>query len=653
MVKDLKVKAVVSLPNQALEYFPYSSVRPHQDQFISTVYNAVASRRSVLIEGSNGLGKTISALSACLPVAIEKKLKILYVARTHRQHDRVIEELRAVFRKHQVSGLSIRGRNEMCLNVFAARGAFDSKSLMEVCELLKAKSRCPYFTNVDERTYDYLQLAQQIASRPYMGSEIQRICKKKEVCPYELVKNALSDARVISLSYLYVFDPQIRNAFLKNLETDLQKIILIVDEAHNLPETAIDISGSDLSLFVMKAAEMEAERFGNKDIEEFAHFFRNEVEKITDKISREQIIQADSIIEIIQKQGNISRPREFFEHMHEVGGSIKKNLLAEGKNPRSYVHSMSEFLLKWYNTMNNDSYINVASRYFNRENNKTAKLEIVALDPAIITQPVFSSTYANVIMSGTLQPLEAYAKITHLPESTVKFLAPSPFPKEHVFSAVSCGVTTSLEKRTPVMYQVMIERINEVINSTPTNTGIFAASFEVLNSLLSEGLENSLLKPLFYEKRGMTSKVNEKLVSDFKACGDKGGAVFLGVQGGRTSEGVDFPGNQMNSVVVAGVPYAEPTPRVKAQIEYYDKCFPGFGREYGYVLPAMKKASQAAGRPIRTLNDRGAIIFLDYRFSTAYCKSFLPSWLTSGMKVLPDKKGVLATEVSNFFKTQS
>jgi DNA excision repair protein ERCC-2 len=653
MAKDLKVKAVVSLPNQALEYFPYSSVRPHQDQFISTVYNAVASRRSVLIEGSNGLGKTISALSACLPVAIEKKLKILYVARTHRQHDRVIEELRAVFRKHQVSGLSIRGRNEMCLNVFAARGAFDSKSLMEVCELLKAKSRCPYFTNVDERTYDYLQLAQQIASRPYMGSEIQRICKKKEVCPYELVKNALSDARVISLSYLYVFDPQIRNAFLKNLETDLQKIILIVDEAHNLPETAIDISGSDLSLFVMKAAEMEAERFGKKDIEEFAHFFRNEVEKITDKISREQIIQADSIIEIIQKQGNISRPREFFEHMHEVGGSIKKNLLAEGKNPRSYVHSMSEFLLKWYNTMNNDSYINVASRYFNKENNKTAKLEIVALDPAIITQPVFSSTYANVIMSGTLQPLEAYAKITHLPESTVKFLAPSPFPKEHVFSAVSCGVTTSLEKRTPVMYQVMIERINEVINSTPTNTGIFAASFEVLNSLLSEGLENSLLKPLFYEKRGMTSKVNEKLVSDFKACGDKGGAVFLGVQGGRTSEGVDFPGNQMNSVVVAGVPYAEPTPRVKAQIEYYDKCFPGFGREYGYVLPAMKKASQAAGRPIRTLNDRGAIIFLDYRFSTAYCKSFLPSWLTSGMKVLPDKKGVLATEVSNFFKTQS
>jgi len=644
---------MIKLPSQVADYFPYDSVRPHQDEFITTVYNAVSSRRSVLIEGSNGLGKTISALSACLPIAIEKKLKILYVARTHRQHDRVIEELRAVFRKHQISGLSIRGRNEMCLNVFASRGAFDSKSLMEVCELLKAKSRCPYYTNVDERTYDYLQLQQQVASRPYMASEIQRICKKKEVCPYELVKASLSDAKVVALSYLYVFDPMIRTAFLKNLETELQKVILVVDEAHNLPETAIGISGSTLSLFVMRAAEMEANRFGNKDIEEFAHFFRTEVEKITDTISREQIISANSIIKIIQKQGNIARPREFFEHMHKAGGAIKKSLLADGKNPRSYVHAMSEFLLKWIDTVDDDSFINVASRYFNKENNKTAKLEIVALDPSKVTQPVFSSTYANVIMSGTLQPLEAFARITRLPESTVKFLAPSPFPKDHVFSAVCLGVTTSMEKRTPAMYRTMIERINEVVNSTPTNTGIFAASFEVLNSLLAEGVENTLLKPLFHERRGMTSKANEKMVSDFKACGDKGGAVFLGVQGGRTSEGVDFPGNQMNSVVVVGVPYAEPTPRVKAQIEYYDKCFPGLGREYGYVLPAMKKASQAAGRPIRTLDDRGAIVFLDFRFATNYCRSFLPSWITKGMKVLPDKKDVLATEVSNFFRTQS
>lgn len=100
---------MIKLPNQVAAFFPYSSVRPHQDEFVTTVYNAVRDRRSVLIEGSNGLGKTISSLSAVVPIAIEKNLKILYVARTHRQHDRVIEELRAIYNKQHVSGISIRG----------------------------------------------------------------------------------------------------------------------------------------------------------------------------------------------------------------------------------------------------------------------------------------------------------------------------------------------------------------------------------------------------------------------------------------------------------------------------------------------------------------------------------------------------------------
>jgi DNA excision repair protein ERCC-2 len=645
-------KPVLKLPPEVMEYFPYNSARPHQDEFITTVNQAVNDRKSVLIEGSNGLGKTISALSAVLPIAMKKNLKVLYVARTHRQHDRVIDELRMIYKMRPITGVSIRGRNEMCLNVFAAKGAFDSKSLMEVCELLKSKGRCPYYKNVESRSYEYISLQQQVASKPYMGSEILRVCKKKEICPYELVKGAVHDARVIALSYLYVFDPQIRTPFLKNLETELSKVILVVDEAHNLPETAVDISSSQLTLFILRQAEMEAERFGYKDIEEFTHFFRNEMDKLTDKISKEEIISPERILEIIERQGGIAKPREFFIHMHEAGVAIKKALLAEGKNPRSYINAMADFLNKWLDTVNDNSYINVASKYYSRDGNKSGKLEIVALDPAKITEPVFSSTYANVIMSGTLQPLEAYARITKLPESTVRFLAPSPFPKEHVFSAVCLGVSTSMDSRTPKMYQTMIERINEVVNSTPTNTGIFTASFQVLNALLSEGLEQQLLKPLYCEKSGMTSKDNEKLVHDYKACGDKGGAVFLGVQGGRTSEGVDFPGNQMNSVIVVGVPYAEPTPRIRAQIDYYEDRFSGRGREYGYILPAMKKACQAAGRPIRTLDDKGAIIFLDHRFSSAYTKSFIPSWVTNGMKTLPDKTGALAQEVSNFFSNQ-
>ena len=214
---------------------------------------------------------------------------------------------------------------------------------------------------------------------------------------------------------------------------------------------------------------------------------------------------------------------------------------------------------------------------------------------------------------------------------------------------VCCGVTTAMESRTSEMYQTFMRRIHEVVSNTPVNTGIFTASYEVSQSLMAEGLQDALEKPLFFERRGMTSKANEKLVDEFKEHALTGGAVFLGVQGGRTSEGVDFPGNQMNSVVIIGVPYAEPTPRVKAQIDYYEKQFPTRGREYGYVLPAMKKASQCAGRPIRTLEDKGAIVFLDYRFASGYCKMFLPEWVKRDLRVVRAEDGALAHAIQGFF----
>jgi DNA excision repair protein ERCC-2 len=300
----------IALPKEVADYFPYPSVRPYQDQFISTVYNAVKERRSVLVEGSNGLGKTISALSAVLPIALEKKLKILYVARTHRQHERVIEELKAVSKKHPVAGISLRGRNEMCLYRFDSNQHYDAKSLSEVCELLKAKGTCPYYKGADKQSYDYLQLQQMIGTKSYKASEIMRICKKRNLCPYELVKSALSDVNVIALSYLYVFDPDIRTAFLKNLDTQMQKIILIVDEAHNLPETAVDVSSSNLSLFMMRQAELEAKRFGYEDAEAFAKLLYEETERRAANVRKEEQIP-NQFLDLVRDKAGILTPRSF------------------------------------------------------------------------------------------------------------------------------------------------------------------------------------------------------------------------------------------------------------------------------------------------------------------------------------------------------
>ena len=55
------------------------------------------------------------------------------------------------------------------------------------------------------------------------------------------------------------------------------------------------------------------------------------------------------------------------------------------------------------------------------------------------------------------------------------------------------------------------------------------------------------------------------------------GGVLLGVCGGRNSEGEDYPGDYMNSVIIAGFPYQLPTPLLKAKIKYYNRVFEGQG----------------------------------------------------------------------------
>lgn len=85
----------------------------------------------------------------------------------------------------------------------------------------------------------------------------------------------------------------------------------------------------------------------------------------------------------------------------------------------------------------------------------------------------------------------------------------------------------------------------------------------------------------------------------------------------------------MQTIVIVGVPYAKPTPRVQAMIDAYEKIF-GKGRLYAYVIPALWSSLQAAGRGIRGPSDICTIIFMDRRF--AKLKQLIPTWLLSQMK---------------------
>ena len=86
-----------------IDFFPYKNFRQEQESIIKKIEQSSKENKNSLLVAPNGTGKTIIVLSALLPLAYEKDLKIIYTCRTHAQNTRIIKELTRIskFRKEK------------------------------------------------------------------------------------------------------------------------------------------------------------------------------------------------------------------------------------------------------------------------------------------------------------------------------------------------------------------------------------------------------------------------------------------------------------------------------------------------------------------------------------------------------------------------
>ena len=64
-------------------------------------------------------------------------------------------------------------------------------------------------------------------------------------------------------------------------------------------------------------------------------------------------------------------------------------------------------------------------------------------------------------------------------------------------------------------------------------------------------------------------------------------------------------------------------PRQEQLREYFDTTR-GAGFDYAYRFPGMNKVLQAAGRVIRTPDDKGVVLLIDDRFATPDTRRLMP-----------------------------
>ena len=93
--------------------------------------------------------------------------------------------------------------------------------------------------------------------------------------------------------------------------------------------------------------------------------------------------------------------------------------------------------------------------------------------------------------------------------------------------------------------------------------------------------------------------------------------------GGVFGEGIDLAGAALIGCVVVGVGLPQISPEQDALRDYYQAAR-GSGFAYAYQFPGMNKVLQAAGRVIRTKEDRGVVLLIDSRYTRAEYRCLMP-----------------------------
>ncbi len=620
-----KTVEYVAEENKEAPYLPYAP-RGCQMDIISDIRNALNEGRHIIIESGTGTGKTIVSLAAGLEHAKMTGKKIVYLTRTISQSDQVMRELKAISRLKNVSGLTVTGRNKSC-PLFRGTKDFENispKVLSMMCDEKRSRSiknqagGCRYF----DRIKTEVDNVQNFILKQFPTSdELDKYCERIGVCPYEMKKQLMKSVDVVAVPYVHILSSDIRENLLNNLglEGDPKGILLIVDEAHNLVDAARDEESFRIDRDLIDNAIDECSTMvGNPtvwmevELKEFLTYFKSCMRSVAvEKLGlneKEVVLDGDYIEDRIMKKYSM-KPQDLefaIDRIIDFGEARTELLMERGENRVSDIQTLGVAMNDWCSSASNRF---VRSLKIDED---AEYLSAKCIDPYEIS--LFLNEIPGAIhMSGTLQPLDQYARVLGLKGNPRFRVYPSPFPPENKSVLYVNDVTTLYRemKQDPSMQRRIEQYIAMLCNSVDKNTLVFFTSYNNMRSMRPY-LESNIMKNLYWEE----SRNQRRTMENLAAFRNGRNGVFFSVMGGSVAEGMDFPGDELCFAIIVGIPYPPPSSEQKAMSAMFDQRYgPGKGWLYTSEVPALRKIKQAIGRLIRTETDRGMAVILDHRAS--------------------------------------
>lgn len=639
-----------------LSWLAHPKPREGQVEMIASCLETLQKGGANLASAPTGIGKTAAALAAALEFANSgpQRKTVMFLTPRQSQHKIVVDTVRRIneISDHEkISLVDMIGQSGMCVEPFAGnRGA----SFSLLCANHRKNRQCkPWLTSAPA-------FERRILSDPLHVDQLVEMSKthvengqKTQTCPWKAARNAAKEAQLIVCDYNHLFIEGVRNASLKAMGLKLDDLVVIVDEAHNLPDRVRKGMQSRLTPTMVRNAISEVEEhYGNlhqvsmvndsmgdslelkkwslEVCKEFRQVLTREFKRLVGELSRDDEMEIQAI-EVLNWLNEAFDKVSAHVSQSTLTGSDNVSLVPK-KNIRLKV--FKELLETNEVDVDEDGdnepsahllaqQIDVLERFGNGTalclvfdgQGRDGRIITHLLDAGLVAGPIFEQVSGSILMSGTLNPPSMFADLLGITNKTRgQLILESPFAKERRPIVVATDVTTLYRERSEENTQRIRDHICSVVQNTPGNIAVFVPSYSALEQIFDGTMYLPGTKKLVESKTWSKQDINSLLIELEEAPKRGRKIVIAGVFNGRLSEGVDYAGGILDTVICVGIQNAPPSVFQKAYANYIkDKFGQGNFWRYANSQPAINTILQAMGRPIRAMGDRALIVLLDRR----------------------------------------
>lgn len=473
---------------------------------------------------------------------------------------------------------------------------------------------CPrargHYSRVSAAVADILE-HETVVERDALAAYAAKHC----VCPYELALDVSEYAAMVVCDLNYLFDPRVRLRRYFAEPSPERKFVFLIDEAHNLPDRARDIYSATLDSAVYDALASFCRRAGRPMTAEAATAMADTVRGWAPLCGDN--IAADSE-GVLRGQGVYKQPPPGAEDALRLFASRCEAAFAAGEEPAGvadiYYDARSALdILSFFD----DRYVTIVT-----VEGAEVSARLYCLDPSRLLDAAMSRGRSSVLFSATMSPLPYFADILGCSRSDERIELPYPFDPENLAVIAYTGADVRYNSRENTAGDV-VSVIHATAAAKPGNYIVFLQSYDYMRAVAGLYAQRYPNERLVIQSRGMGERRKEEFLSSFR---EDTAQIGFCVLGGAFAEGVDLRGNRLVGVVIVGVGLPVATIDRAVVADYYERTRED-GYAYAYVYPGMIKVQQAAGRVIRSRDDRGVVVLVDDRYAGRdYMKLFPDSW---------------------------